>query len=124
MFRSIKNHVRLEKTPLEEYSMVVQLSEDSAEHFFCYPLAVFSRVRPVRQNFRFNNRHKSVLLANQGVLSQTDGVLADSLVAWTSFFDFKDSSPLSKPAAKLIELSSHGGQLLETFGEAFFFGSV
>ena len=90
--------------------MVSQSLEDCAKHLLSYLLAILSRVVAVRKNFRLNNRHESVSLADVSILGKSNSVLVDGQISGASVTNLKNGSPFGKPAAKSVELSSHGGE--------------
>lgn len=103
--------------------MIAQCLVDGGQYCFGHLLATVQIVIAIGQNFRLNNWHNTLRLANRSVTCQHVGILQDGLIAGSVLSDFQDATPLGKVTAVLLVLGTTGGQIVQTLGGAFVFGA-
>lgn len=98
--------------------------DDNSEDLFSHLLAGLNGVVTINQDFRFNDGHESISLADSTVSCKTPGVFLNGLIRRAAVSgDLEHSSPLSESAADGVEFLSHSVQGIQTHGGSFVISS-
>lgn len=70
----------------------------------------------VSEDFRLDDGNQTVSLADSCVPGESPSILLDGLFGRASICNFKDGSPLGKPASESVVVSGHFGEGIESLG--------
>src|SRR5260370_30171194 len=110
------DHVGLENHALEHDAVLEELIEYRLQNGARDFLAALDRMSAVHQDFRLNDRHDVVFLAESRVARQGMSIGLDRECSRDPVADIDDGAPLGEARAELVILNQAFAQAVETFG--------
>jgi hypothetical protein len=78
---------------------------------------------PINKDLRLNNRHQTILLADDGVTSKTLSIQVDGKLRWLVGADIEDSTPLGKAGTSLVVLGAALAKVIMALGGGLLVGA-
>lgn len=102
--RSWSHHVRLQERTFQEHVVIVERLVAGREHALCHVSAAIDVVVTINEDLWLDDRDQAVLLADDGVASQSIGVLVDRELTGLGGADLQDGAPLGKASSGSVVL--------------------
>jgi hypothetical protein len=117
------DHVGLQKGTLKEDVVLVESLVAGSKHQLSDISTALNVMRSINKDLRLNNGHQTVLLADDGVASQTLGIQVNGQLGWLIRANLENSTPLGKAGTSLVVLGAALSKVIMALGGGLLVGA-
>jgi hypothetical protein len=121
--RARGDHVGLQKGTLKEDVVLVESLVAGSKHQLSDISTALNVMRSINKDLRLNNGHQTVLLADDGVASQTLGIQVNGQLGWLIRANLENSTPLGKAGTSLVVLGAALSKVIMALGGGLLVGA-